>query len=334
MTLKTRKPTGKPSWPILLIAGAEKAGKSWSCATASSSDLIGRTLWIGVGEDDPDEYGNIPGADFDIVEHDGTFRGILEAVKDAAAEKPGAKPNMLVVDSMTRLWELITADVQETANRRARVKAEKYRKPIPAEDVQITMDLWNVAKDRWDDVFDVLRAHNGPVLVTARLEQVTVMDDAGRPTTQKEWKVKANKALPFDVGGIVEMPERGKAYLRGLRSVAWQLEERTEIPGFTVDKFWRRMGLDTLELSPREHSGATVEKEPVRPLASVPDQPTTSTAAPAPEPQDWLTKVQAETDANALRGLYKTINTAGQMTEDLKEAIRVRGEWIVAEAAA
>ena len=57
--LRTRRPSGKPSWPIVLIAGAEKAGKSWACAAASGSDLIGRTLWIGLGEDDPDEYANL-----------------------------------------------------------------------------------------------------------------------------------------------------------------------------------------------------------------------------------------------------------------------------------
>lgn len=75
MTLKTRQPTGKPSWPILLLAGREKAGKSWAAVAASASDLIGRTLYIGIGEDDPDEYALIPGASFEIVEHDGTYPG-------------------------------------------------------------------------------------------------------------------------------------------------------------------------------------------------------------------------------------------------------------------
>ena len=67
MSLKTRKPTGLPAWPILLIAGVEKAGKTYAAAAASSSDLIGRTLWVSIGEDDPDEYGAIPGARFEII---------------------------------------------------------------------------------------------------------------------------------------------------------------------------------------------------------------------------------------------------------------------------
>src|SRR5690606_14747062 len=81
--LQTRKPSGLPSWPILLLAGREKAGKSWAAVSASASPLVGRTLYIGIGEDDPDEYSIIPGADFEIVVHDGTFPGILAAVRAA-----------------------------------------------------------------------------------------------------------------------------------------------------------------------------------------------------------------------------------------------------------
>lgn len=272
MTLTTRQPTGKPSWPILLIAGAEKAGKSWACAEASGSELVGRTLWIGAGEDDPDEYGNVPGASFEIVVHDGTYRGILAAITDAAAEPAGDKPTLLVVDSMTRVWDLLCDDAQEAANRRAIAKARKYNKPVPDEDVQITMDLWNTAKQRWAHIVDALREHRGPVLVTARLEQVTVLDSKGAPTTEKTWKVKAEKSLPYDVGGIVELPARGEAWLTGVRSVRMALAERTRLPKFAVADLWRRMGLGEVEAGPRTHQQVTREvadDEPAAPVASV-----------------------------------------------------------------
>lgn len=61
MALKTRKPTGQVSWPFLLLAGAEKSGKSYAAAAFSASDLIGRTFWIEVGESDADMYGMSPG---------------------------------------------------------------------------------------------------------------------------------------------------------------------------------------------------------------------------------------------------------------------------------
>ena len=114
MTLKTRKPTGKPAWPIMLIAGAEKAGKTYSAAQASASKLIGRTLWVGVGEDDPDEYGALPGVRFEIVEHDGTYRGILAALTACAAEPmEEGRPNLIVLDSATRLWDLKPGDQRD-----------------------------------------------------------------------------------------------------------------------------------------------------------------------------------------------------------------------------
>ena len=95
--------------------------KSYSCAVASGSELVGRTLWVGIGEDDPDEYGAIPGADFEIVEHDGTYAGILGAVRAAVAEPPSAGgPTLLVVDSMTRLWNLLGDNAQAIANKRAK----------------------------------------------------------------------------------------------------------------------------------------------------------------------------------------------------------------------
>lgn len=257
MSLQTRPPTGRPSWPILLLAGAEKAGKSWACAEASGSKLVGRALWIGIGEDDPDEYGTVPGARFEIVEHDGTYRGILAALVDATAEPHGRAPTLLVVDSMTRLWDLLCEDAQGTANRRAMAKARRYNKPVPDEDVQITMDLWNAAKQRWTHVINTLRAHQGPVLVTARMEQVTVMDSAGKPTAEKAWKVKAEKSLPYDVGGIVEMPARGETWLTGVRSVRMALPERTRLPKFTVAELWQRMGLADGPVGERLHSGAS-----------------------------------------------------------------------------
>ena len=79
MTLQTRKPTGIPSWPIVLLTGVEKSGKTYAAAAASASEMVGRTLWLGIGEDDPDEYGAIPGTRFEIVVHDGTYRSILAA---------------------------------------------------------------------------------------------------------------------------------------------------------------------------------------------------------------------------------------------------------------
>ena len=272
MSLTTRRPTGKPAWPILLIAGGEKAGKTYSAAEASASPLVGRTLWVSIGEDEPDEYGAIPGTDFEIVAHDGTYRGILATLRAASAEPVTDQPNLLVLDSTTRLWDLLCDMAQAEANRRARIKAEKYHRPVPDDDVTIGMDLWNTAKQRWAHVLDVLRDHDGPSILTARLEQTVVVDSKGDPTKDKVWKVKAEKGLPFDAGVIVEMPTFGEVYLTGVRSLRFKPEPgaRTAMKDFTVDDLWRRLGLaDEDGTSPRQHTSNDAQGEQ-REIAAAP----------------------------------------------------------------
>lgn len=305
--LATRKPSGLPSWPMVLIAGAEKAGKSWACAVASGSDLVGRTLWVGVGEDDPDEYGAVPGADFDIVLHDGTWRGILAAVDAAVAEPPtGGKPNLIVVDSMTRVWDLLCDMAQDTANSRAARKASKENRGSGGGDAEIpiSMDLWNVAKDRWGQLLAELRSHRGPVLLTARLDEVTVMEN-GKPTQGKTLKIKAEKSLPYDVGAIVQMPERGSAYLMGVRSARIQLPRPRPWPGFTVDALWRELGLHETEAWGRVH-------------ADVRRADAEGDAATAPAVQgmaveqraaldEAVNRVLAATDVDALRATWQAL---------------------------
>lgn len=251
MTLKTRKPTGLPSWPIMLIAGTEKSGKSYAAAAASASDLIGRTLWVAIGEDDPDELGAVPGARFEIVPHAGTYRSILSALDECVAElAKDEKPGLIVVDSMTRLWNLLCDEAQVMANKRAEKKGRK----VGDDGADITMDLWNAAAQRWHHVMDCLREHRGPSIVTARQDVVTVLDDQGRPTKEKDRKIQGHKTLPFDVGAIVELPAPGEAVLTGVRSLRIKnaTVARRPLPGFTVDTLWREMGMaDDAELGIR-----------------------------------------------------------------------------------
>lgn len=255
MTFTIRKPTGAVPWPILLIAGTEKAGKSYACAEASNSDLIGETYWITVGEDQPDELGQI--ADFNIVEHDGTYRSILGAIEYASAQERGERPNLIVLDSGGRVWNLLSDQAQETANERARRK----NKAVGPDGAPITMDLWNTAKQRWNHILDALRNHDGPVIITARLDQVAVMD-GDKPTGEKQWKVQAEKNLPFEVGAIVHLRTYGEAYLTGVRSLRFRPKpnEYTRLDDFTVDDLWRKLGLADGG-SAREHGSVTPQGE-------------------------------------------------------------------------
>ncbi len=234
MPIKTRKPTGKAPWPMLLIAGVEKAGKSYACAKFSASEMVGRTFYIEVGEGAADQYGALPGARYEIVEHDGSYSGILEAVESAVAEpsQPG-KPNCIVLDSASELWALLCDEQQAIATKRGKGV--------------ITMDQWNAAKRRWRKVIDTLRNSKGPVLITARYEQVTVMVN-GRPTTDKEWKVRAEKDLGFEVDGIITMTEPRKPHIAGIRTVAFDVPQGGFTPSnaadFGIEDFMSRLGID------------------------------------------------------------------------------------------
>ncbi|MEU4016213.1 hypothetical protein AB0E56_13220 [Microbacterium sp. NPDC028030] len=291
--LKTRKPTGLPSWPILLLAGREKAGKSWAAVSASASPLVGRTLYIGIGEDDPDEYSIIPGADFEIVVHDGTYPGILAAVQAAVAEPAGEKPTLIIVDSMTRLWNLIGDNMQAIANRRA-----KGRKNA-AGDFTISMDLWNVAADQWSTVMDALRAHQGPAILTARLDPVAVME-GGQPTTQKEWKIQGHKSLPFDATAIIEMRERGQFLITGVKSARVQLDKPKLFPEFTVDRLWTDLGVAD-GTADRTHATVQTDRSGAEPGAPREEAPT-----PAPVASiDWAKEIMPVRDLDDLKAIHQ-----------------------------
>lgn len=246
-TNRTIRPaTGRPSWPVTLIAGREKAGKSYSAALASASDLIDRTFWISYGEKDPDEYGAVPGSRIEIVENDNTLTDLADAIQFAMTQPKGDKPHLLVIDSTSKVWESITARVNATAAKRG--KRDRNGELV------VGTDIWNKGNAEWAKLLNIIRRWDGPVILTARLDQVTVMDDRGLPTKDKTEKIKTQKNLPYDVDAIVEMPTRGQAILTGVRSVTYDFPERAEIPNFTVDGLWRNLGLDKTETAAATYS--------------------------------------------------------------------------------
>lgn len=271
MTIKTRKPTGKAPWPMLLLAGVQKSGKSYACAAFSASDLIDRTFYIEVGEGSADQYGALPGARYEIVEHDGSWQGILAACEAAVAEPITGKPHAIVLDSASELWGLLSDEQQAIASRRGKDT--------------ITMDQWNAAKRRWRKVIDTLRASKGPVILTARYDEVTVMRQ-GKPTTEKTWKVRAEKDLPFEVDGIIELREARKPVVTGVRTIAFNVPAGGIVPrdqaAFDLDGFLRSLNIDggdRVYIARKEDPDAFPEPErPVTPEDFGPN---------AAEPEGW-----------------------------------------------
>ncbi|GBQ03916.1 hypothetical protein SSP531S_53950 [Streptomyces spongiicola] len=247
---KSRRPTGLPNPPMMLLVGPEKSGKSFEAAAGTGSDLIGMTYWIEIGgsEGTADYYGRVPGARYEIVEHNGTYQDILDAIRWAVAQpSANGKPNMIVVDNMTVLWDMLSDEQALFARRRAERKAQENRRRAPSLDdpVVIDSDLWNRAKDRWGEILWMLRRHHGPTLLLARQEIVTAFEN-DKPTRDKTRKIKAERNLPAAVDAIVELHAFGEAHLTGVRTLHWDVKpgESMPFPDFSIDTLLRRLGFE------------------------------------------------------------------------------------------
>ncbi|MFI5990302.1 hypothetical protein ACIBAC_00410 [Streptomyces sp. NPDC051362] len=245
----SRKPTGLPNPPMILLAGAEKTGKSRLAAEGTASELIGKTWWIEIGgsEGTADYYGRIPGANYEIVPHDGSYQDILDAVRWAVAQPPAVegKRNMIVIDNVTVLWDMLSDEQALYARWRAEKNAQENRRKGPNPDLPVVVghDLWNRAKDRWGEILWLLRRHTGPTLLLARQEVVTAFEN-DKPTRDKTRKIKTEKNLPAAVDAIVELHALGEAYLTGVRTLHWEVTpgQSERFHNFSIDALLRRMG--------------------------------------------------------------------------------------------
>lgn len=243
MTLKTRKPTGRVPWPLILVEGEEKSGKSWMCAELSASEKVGRTFWIDLGEGCADEYGAIPGARYEIVEHTGSFWEIYGAVLEIRdlAEKAQANndlPVALVIDSMTAEWELLSAIAERKARER---RARQLKRDIPLDEaVTIGTDLWNEANAKHRRLMTTLMTFPGIVAVTARGKEVVQIGQDGRPVEgRRVHKVEGQKHLGFDATVWIRLSRDEDPLVVAARSVRGGIRPGVDrartIPGLTLE---------------------------------------------------------------------------------------------------
>ena len=239
--LKTRRPTGIVPWPLVLIEGEEGSGKTYSAAQFSASERIGQMYWIDLAEGSADEYAAIPGADYLIIEHDGTYRDILEQIEAVHAEarraaEAGEPPVVLTIDSASALWRMLTNWTQERA-RRTR-KNSKALAEDPDQAVDIPMNLWNDAVERWQRVMHLLQTLPGIALVLARGKQISAIDDNGNPISgRKEWKVAGHKDLAFDATVWVRLRRDEEPQVIKARSLKLRVESRRplRVADFTIE---------------------------------------------------------------------------------------------------
>lgn len=261
MTLKTRKPTGAASWPLILLAGEAKTGKTYSAAQFTGDERIGQSFWLDLGEGCADEYGAVPGADYEIIDHDGTWVDIIgqvaevrEVAREALAK--GECPVSLTIDSMTAEWAMLSAWT-DTRARRSTSNRESLSKDPDAE-IDITANYWNDANSRHNRLMNILKTFPGVVVLTALETEKTQFGPNGRPLkgAPKMARPDAQKRLSADVTVWVRLSLDAPPTIVGMRSVRHTIQ-----PGKDKPKPWPEFTLSKLVF---EHLGIASNTAQVR----------------------------------------------------------------------
>lgn len=278
--LKTHRPSGQVPWPLVLLTGEPGSGKSWELALLSGSPRVGRTFWLDLGEGRAEEYGAVPGADYEVLEHNGTWVEIVEqaeAVRDEAtrAAAAGEPPVVLMVDSMTAEWAMLTEWTDKRA-RRQKGNVAKLKENPDAE-VDVTNNLWNDANSRHNRLLNIFKTFPGIVVMIASEKEVTIMDRAGNPTKDKEWKPEGQKFLARDCSVWVRFlrespPQIVKCVGVRYGVLPWKTAPKKMTTQFSLD--W--LIFDLLRCDPaatRARPIAKLDADQVMP-GEVPDSPT------------------------------------------------------------
>lgn len=247
MTLKTHKPSGVVPWPFILLEGGEKSGKSWMAAKLTASERVGRSFWIELGtEGTAEQYGAIAGTRYEIVEHNGTWDGLVQAIQDvrAEAEKDNAAdlpPVALIVDTGTAEWDLLKGMAEQ------RARKSKYGRKIlnddPNADVPVDRGHWTHVTDlHYEHFVNPLKTFPGIAIVTARGKEVSATDAGGKPiANSKEYKVEGQKGLGFDAHAWIRLSRTGPPTVIGMRSVTRPIrpgrDQPVQDPDLELDRF-------------------------------------------------------------------------------------------------
>ncbi|GII87115.1 hypothetical protein Ssi03_51050 [Sphaerisporangium siamense] len=303
--LRARRPTGAVPWPLILLEGGEKAGKSWAAAELSASERVGQTYWLDLNEGAADEYGAIPGARYLVIEHDGTWGDILAsvaAVRDEArrASDAGEAPMVLVIDSMTAEWDLLK---DWAANRAKGSQSNQNRlRKDPHAEVQVPMNLWNDATARHRRLMTMLMTFPGIVVMTARGKEVAALDTGGRPIEgSKDYKVEGHKSLAYDASVWVRMSRDHAPMVVGARSVHAGLRPGVDKPQPIHDFSLDRLIFDLLKCDP-----ATARARDVTPMQPG-DEPD---AERSPKAAALLTAAEDSASDADLRKVWTAIGPA------------------------
>ncbi len=235
--LRTRPPTGRIAFPLVLVEGQPKTGKTYCALDLAASEKVGRVFLFDMGEGTGDEYANL--GEYEIVEHNGTWTDFYAQVVAATSEpSEPEKPNVVIIDSVSQVWILLSQWAEMRA-RNSRSNRQKLASD-PDADVDVGMSYWNDAKDRWRSLMNRLVLFPGIAVVTARGSEVAKVVNGQPVAGQTEYSVQGEKTLTFDATAWVRMTAGHRATLIAARSLF------VDVPAKGVDLGTGRGVLDRL----------------------------------------------------------------------------------------
>ncbi len=362
-----RPPTGRVAFPVVLLEGEEKAGKTYTAYQFTSSPRVGRCFVADLGEGSADEYAPI--GKYDVLTPDPndplapwTIHRLIEqvaAVRDFAREElaAGRPPVVLIIDSMSDEWGVLV-DAITTKAARSDANQRKLRDD-PAAEVKVPNHLWNDANAKHRRLMTLLLTFPGIVIITARGKEVAEIRNGAPVEGSKVWKVEGQKNLAFDATCWIRMHRNAGATLEGARSLYVGVRPGRDAPR-QMDKRWDDGGLEwfifeAYKLDPttahvRDLRSVADDGEPLpehpapAPARTAPAPAPAAPALPAVDPYNFVETVvrPAWNDAEGLRtayaeilarGMFDATVIVGDVVTKVGELVRNRGAELDARAA-
>ncbi|MEU3559648.1 hypothetical protein [Kitasatospora sp. NPDC006786] len=310
--LNSRKPTGIVPWPFILVEGEEGAGKPYETIAFSACKRVGQMYVMDLSEGSADEYAAIPGADFEVIVHDGSYQSIAEQVEAVwweahRAASAGEKPVVFVIDSGSALWRMLSNWTYERAKRSTGNRAKLAQNPDA--NIDVGRHLWNDSIARWYRIVHMLQTMPGIAIMLARGREVSATDANGQPLVErgravKEWSVTAQKDIGFDSTVWARMRRDKATQIIKARTLRFRVESGNPMP--LLDFSFEKLIFDML--------GCSAESQPR-------DMPELTGDRTGP----WMARVAAAADRDACVELWNELNTGPETGLSEMEWHTVRG---------